>query len=63
MHYKLSPSLLSTLTGKPSSSIVDIVNSSATLNKRAIQKSIEMRLNPQVTHKGILRGPQTQTKM
>ena len=62
MHYKLSPSLLSTLTGKPSSTIVDIVKSSVTLNKRAIQKSIEMRLNPQIIHKGILREPQTHTK-
>ena len=62
MHYKLSPSLLSTLTGKPSSTIVDIVKSSVTLNKRAIQKSIEMRLNPQIIHKGILREPQTPSK-
>ena len=37
--------------------------SSVTLNKRAIQKLIEMRLYPQITHKGILRGPQTQTKI
>ena len=62
MHYKLSPSSLSTLTGKPSSTIVDIVKSSVTLNKRAIQKSIEMRLNPQIIHKGILREPQTHSK-
>ena len=61
MHYKLSPSSLSTL-GKPSSTIVDIVKSSVTLNKRAIQKSIEMRPNPQIIHKGILREPQTHTK-
>ena len=29
---------------------VDIVKSSATLNERAFQKLIEMRLNPQITH-------------
>ena len=33
------------------------------LNKRAIQKVIEMRLNRQITHMGILSGPQSQTKM
>ena len=38
---------------------VYIVKSSVTLNKRAIQKLIEMRLNPQITHKEILRGPRT----
>ena len=42
---------------------VYIVKSSVTLNKRAIQKLIEMRLNPQITHMGILRGPQSQSKM
>ena len=41
---------------------VYIVKSSVTLNKRAIQKLIEMRLNPQITHQGILRGPQTKQK-
>ena len=42
---------------------VYIVKSSVTLNKRAIQKVIEMRLNHQITNMGILRGPQSQTKM
>ena len=42
---------------------VYIVKSSVTLNKRAIQKLIEMRLYPQITHMGILRGPQSQSKM
>ena len=39
-----------------------IVISSVTLNQRVIQKLIEMRLNPQITHMGILRGPQSQYK-
>ena len=41
---------------------VYIVKSSVTLNKGAIQKLIEMRLNPQIAHIGILRGPQSQKK-
>ena len=41
----------------------DVVKSSTTLNKRTIQKLIEMRLNPQITHKGILRVPVTQNKI
>ena len=36
---------------------------SVTLNKRANQKIVEMRLNPQITRMGILTGPQSQSKM
>ena len=36
---------------------------SVTLNKRAIQKFIEMRLNPQITCMGILTGPKSQSKI
>ena len=36
---------------------------SVTLNKRAIQKFVEMGLNPQITRMGILTGPQSQSKM
>ena len=40
-----------------------IVISSVTLNMRAIQKFIEMKLNPQITHMDISRGPQSQSKL
>ena len=35
---------------------------SVTLNKRANQKFIEMRLNPQITRMGILTGPNPNQK-
>ena len=51
-----------TVVKSPQKQALTVVKSGVTLSKRVIQKLIEMRLNPQITHRVTSREPRSQTK-
>ena len=51
-----------TVVKSPQKQALAVVKSGVTLSKRAIQSLIEMRLNPQITHRGLRESPDPKQK-